>query len=144
MLQGFYFETESFGLNIMSYIFLMSVTYSYTTYIHTTYTVVETVVKGVMLLVFAAAAVLAPLLHIVHFCVAALTCYGQRNEKQEVLQRTHTAQIVHLGCVVLVYPRCFRLIMTLTSCGGGLVLLSFFLSLSPRCTLRNGYLALID
>ena len=46
MLEGFYLEmkTRSFELNIMSYIFLMSVTYS-------TDTVIETVVKGVMLLV---------------------------------------------------------------------------------------------
>ena len=40
MLQGFYFETETrrFELNINSYIFLMSVTYS-------TDTAIETVVK---------------------------------------------------------------------------------------------------
>ena len=46
MLKGFYFETQtrSFELNINSYIFLMSMTYS-------TDTVIETVVKGVMLLV---------------------------------------------------------------------------------------------
>ena len=46
MQEGFYFETEtrSFELNIMRYIFLMSVTYS-------TDTVPETVIKGVTLVV---------------------------------------------------------------------------------------------
>ena len=44
MLEGFYFETEtrSFEPNINSFIFLMFVTYS---------TVIETVLKGVMLLI---------------------------------------------------------------------------------------------